>query len=526
MARTTPSITPEGIDYQPPGPPGLIRCCYPDCAVTPPLGFPFCSPHYELMSGGEKITESKPLYEASPVKLPPNKPPSRPSLVGTESSRADPEPAARKRKRLSGIKLRKTAPGAALQPSSANYGALPFGRDARPGARASAERLGDRPGIYSPPISPSHPDRSPKGPGKPLSAWAAGVSSRSGVNGLNGVGRPMPETPKRPHAVRRDLKQERHVDLEAPAPDRYGKGQRVFIDLTLDQEPELKKDASSVSGLDDVVFGSGSHASVNRPLQEWFVSKWDVGSELADDFITPNEISPSHRRSRPTAADISAGASKTPQLGRRSDLFSTKSSFSPPGSTSPRMPRDPSGEPSGATRPSLWSFEDLFKRKGVLHSGSKERVRTKREPTKSFQPSFDTWVYSQEGAALPPEGVVLGRRPDDTPDQTSTLFAHVDPRIHWNLPRPQEWYEAKQAEIKKRGGRKANFGKAAQRMARARVAPVPLEDRVPEYVRENPAWMRAMEWFDECDRRDREGEPERPTATSGLKERARGLKKS
>ena len=33
---------------------------------------------------------------------------------------------------------------------------------------------------------------------------------------------------------------------------------------------------------------------------------------------------------------------------------------------------------------------------------------------------------------------------------------------------------------------------------------IPLEDRLPEQVSSNPAWVRAAQWFDECDKKQRE----------------------
>jgi hypothetical protein len=39
------------------------------------------------------------------------------------------------------------------------------------------------------------------------------------------------------------------------------------------------------------------------------------------------------------------------------------------------------------------------------------------------------------------------------------LWGHIDPRKVWPKEQSEEWYEAKKAEIKARGGRKANYGK-------------------------------------------------------------------
>lgn len=49
------------------------------------------------------------------------------------------------------------------------------------------------------------------------------------------------------------------------------------------------------------------------------------------------------------------------------------------------------------------------------------------------------------------------------------IYAYVDPRIHWTRARSEEWHALKQAEIKARGGRKANLGMAADRTARQKL---------------------------------------------------------
>lgn len=100
--------------------------------------------------------------------------------------------------------------------------------------------------------------------------------------------------------------------------------------------------------------------------------------------------------------------------------------------------------------------------------------------------SLDAYVYNQDGAAEAPPGVLVPSeaemaaaraRAEATasaassslyPSPPSYIYAHIDPRIHWMRPRPASWHKAKQAEIRSRGGRKANFGKAAQRMAEQR----------------------------------------------------------
>ncbi|CAK7225982.1 hypothetical protein SEUCBS140593_006087 [Sporothrix eucalyptigena] len=106
--------------------------------------------------------------------------------------------------------------------------------------------------------------------------------------------------------------------------------------------------------------------------------------------------------------------------------------------------------------------------------------------------SLDTYIYNQgsEVAPLPPPPDVViapkdkleavsaavsamlpstySSRPSTSSGKPEFVYAHIDPRVHWTRIRPKDWHEAKQKEIAARGGRKANFGKAAQRAAVAR----------------------------------------------------------
>ena len=131
---------------------------------------------------------------------------------------------------------------------------------------------------------------------------------------------------------------------------------------------------------------------------------------------------------------------------------------------------------------------------------------------------FDALIYSQPGASTPPPGLDIN--PLDPPSSATAnpkepaqpkatatkdqanpadepLFADIDPRIHWPQPHSAAWHAAKQAEIRARGGRKANFGRAAhslrrqlrqQSAGRAR----PFEDSLPDKILDNPAWVRAL----------------------------------
>ncbi|KAH8902731.1 hypothetical protein BR93DRAFT_232971 [Coniochaeta sp. PMI_546] len=114
---------------------------------------------------------------------------------------------------------------------------------------------------------------------------------------------------------------------------------------------------------------------------------------------------------------------------------------------------------------------------------------------------FDSLIYCQAGAASPPRGISVNlqkiKKPPPPPQPEppdEPFYAHIDPRVHWPQQHSPEWYEKKIREIRARGGRKARFGKAAQRLKQQREqeGQVSFEDSLPEKIRENPAWLRAL----------------------------------
>jgi hypothetical protein len=127
---------------------------------------------------------------------------------------------------------------------------------------------------------------------------------------------------------------------------------------------------------------------------------------------------------------------------------------------------------------------------------------------------FDAVVYSQPGASTPPPGVELatieptepplgcelpiatdtGVKKDGIEDEP--LFLDIDPRRHWPQPHSAAWLAAKQREIRARGKKKANFGRAAESLRRQRQEmakqAMTFEDTLPEKIFENPAWVRVL----------------------------------
>ena len=135
---------------------------------------------------------------------------------------------------------------------------------------------------------------------------------------------------------------------------------------------------------------------------------------------------------------------------------------------------------------------------------------------------FDAWIYSQPAASEPPPGV----RPTARPDQPSKprppdepYYAHIDPRLHWPQPHSERWFGAKQEEIRSRGGRKANFGKATQRMKEQRVreGPASFEAQLPDRILQDPSWLRALKSFHGVGDKRPPQQPERRTTKQSLR---------
>ncbi|KAJ4396556.1 hypothetical protein N0V93_000776 [Gnomoniopsis smithogilvyi] len=111
---------------------------------------------------------------------------------------------------------------------------------------------------------------------------------------------------------------------------------------------------------------------------------------------------------------------------------------------------------------------------------------------------LDQYIYGQASSSAPPPDVKIERRsaPELIP-QAKGVFIHLDPRKHRIRPHSEQWYRQKEEEIKARGGRKANFGKAAQRIKEQRLKedPEEFEAILPDRVRNNEDWLAATRWF-------------------------------
>ncbi|XXH04182.1 hypothetical protein Hte_010595 [Hypoxylon texense] len=115
---------------------------------------------------------------------------------------------------------------------------------------------------------------------------------------------------------------------------------------------------------------------------------------------------------------------------------------------------------------------------------------------------FDAFIYGKLNEPNRP-GSALFDVPEyeqpPRPTRPATHFAHIDPRVHWTHPRSKTWYQEKQDEIRQRGTRKSNFGRATASAARRRQKEE--KDNVgvdlPERVKRDPAWLAAIDELDE-----------------------------
>ena len=115
---------------------------------------------------------------------------------------------------------------------------------------------------------------------------------------------------------------------------------------------------------------------------------------------------------------------------------------------------------------------------------------------------FDTYIYGKANEPFRP-GSALFDVPwyaqPPRPVRPATHFGYFDPRVHWSQPKPEQWYREKREEIRRRGGRKAQVGKAAATLAHRRLEDQKVDRRInlPDRVANNPQWMKALDELDE-----------------------------
>ncbi|KAH8671528.1 hypothetical protein BX600DRAFT_510195 [Xylariales sp. PMI_506] len=163
-----------------------------------------------------------------------------------------------------------------------------------------------------------------------------------------------------------------------------------------------------------------------------------------------------------------------PKSSHESDLLSAKKEI-------PRSAKSPVGQPKGSLPP---------------------QQQPDAPPAVHDSQKFDSYIYgapnepNRPGSSLydlPEYGLSVNQ------NRREPRFGHFDPRIHWTWARTPEWYERKQKEIAARGNRKSkdNYGQAVARLARKIAKEGPRGVKLPDRVRENPAWLAAAKELDD-----------------------------
>ncbi|KAF5567693.1 hypothetical protein FPHYL_3118 [Fusarium phyllophilum] len=170
-----------------------------------------------------------------------------------------------------------------------------------------------------------------------------------------------------------------------------------------------------------------------------------------------------------------------------------------------------------------------------LSHRAKAEARKKRLLVEFDSEAFDSLIYRQSSLQPPPHVTVSSRIVKYRPvygDQ-KPLYLPVNPAIHHMHKRSRAWYRKKCDEIRRRPKRKEWFGKVVERQRWLQaleakkqekikeaqqdgttppyIPPEPRrvkrildfgdlpEEELPEYVRSNPAWLKACAWFRECE---------------------------
>ncbi|KAM0340105.1 hypothetical protein ACHAPU_010678 [Fusarium lateritium] len=166
---------------------------------------------------------------------------------------------------------------------------------------------------------------------------------------------------------------------------------------------------------------------------------------------------------------------------------------------------------------------------------AKSEARRKRLLSNFDSDVFDSLIYRQSKLRPPTNNTVPSHAMQRklAPYKGKQVFLPVNPAIHRMHKRSRAWYKQKCEEIRKRPRRKAWFGKVMERKrwlhymklklekqrqeaqetgtAPPFEAPEPRsvkrildfgdvpEDELPDYVKANPAWLKACAWLRECE---------------------------
>ncbi|TPX14413.1 uncharacterized protein E0L32_005377 [Thyridium curvatum] len=373
-------------------------------------------------------------------------------------------------------------------------------------------------------------------PGQPLQRLHNGVN---GINGahhqpfpVNFAGRPYQarsaDPPSRPEPTRSFSGTNGYV----PGAGAMANGYRsASVGHTVGQRPQ---GAAGSTSMNSAPGQTNQHAGEHRS-GFWFASQWDKAnpSGLPGWPLKANGTHQVSDRAEPPTRQAYVSAEKTKDgLVQIRGVSYSSATFSKPHAEPHRtqngLQRPQSLEPKASASSTMPSVQPQST------SGEAQQARTPAGPLSEHPAAItgqtkvapqadsqsrkgqdlddidlDSWIYNQEGASAPPPGLSLVPKKEMPAPHADPHYGHIDPRTHWSRERSQAWHAAKQKEIKERGGRKANCGKAAERLAKQRkTSGEKEEDTAREEVRENELWLRALQWVEKCDKQDWEKDKE------------------
>lgn len=518
MARFAPTLTGSSARS--------LQCSFPDpdCSELAVPGHVFCSVH--LLSFGMPITKSltrKSTPSSTPgpeLKQPPPPPP------GTATNGTAPVPPA-KNKALAGaapIARRKTAARAdhhsQIQSSFSSSKPAASSSFVRNPTAISASPSAPRPAAVSPQKSPEYAQNGQPSRKRPRLSPPSGAPSPE-----HQIDSPTPLGTGRPKAIKTATTRVTFAagslhELNTKSPPLLSSNIcRPVSRKTAPTEPPAGISNPSKEGL-----ASGRKALLDAPSRNSNTEQprpggqnGYAGGKQGRDFVEMNGVwsfydkkavdQPNVRSSRESERDgpLTPQRSKAPN-GTNGCSYPKPETESRGGSGKPQTMSWPTDSTAGELRGSLENGRDQVN--GVVFA-KKANPMPLQQPERQRHPfdlsEFDRLIYAQEGTRNPPTEVCLLITPaasataaksndSDHPPQDEPLYLDIDPRIHWPQPHTEAWLAKKQAEIEARGGRKANFGQAAQRLRQQRLAEeaVPFEDTLPEKMASNPAWVRVL----------------------------------
>lgn len=500
MAAGPGTFTPESnhdIDDLP-----AVKCAFPDCSLRPRADSPLCLSHVTETLGRSSASKTAQSHDgrhnASKARLPPEHEPG--SVLGITRRKTgakvlstEPEPGS-----VLPMTRRKTGAtglSAGLHPRSSP--SAPSQKLTNGGSSSSPQRqMPYKRDVMSPPDS-SHETGPPRKKARHDAAPSESVAgNRKQKKQDNGT---------KPRQPRKNI-----YAKQAPGPalqfEKDVSNQPDILSPTTNPNPSIDGNTLSVSPPADA-------RTVNQGVRDWFIqSKPAVSvngrrsSSIADgpsvsrstsSVVEERRAAPEENWRLPLRREEPSPIRKPPPP-RRSSLEELlfrepaplgELSLEQPQLIEPPLPRKP-------------SLEELLFREPAPRNPVEELNRissTLLKPLTSTisELDFDSLIYGQEGAALPPPGISVRPtvrpqappKPPIDPDE-GPFFMHIDPRLHWPQPHSDEWHAKKQEEIKARGGRKANFGRVVGRL-RAR-GPVSFEETLPLKFRDNLDLVRAL----------------------------------